>query len=30
MAEDDPITWMELERRFSDEAACRAYLFALR
>jgi transposase-like protein len=30
MAEDYPRTLMELERRFSDEAACRAYLFALR
>ena len=30
MAEDYPGTLMELERRFSDEAACRAYLFALR
>ena len=30
MAEDYPRTLMELERRFRDEAACRAYLFALR
>jgi transposase-like protein len=30
MAEDYPRTLMELERRFGDEAACRAYLFALR
>lgn len=30
MAEDYPRTLMELERRFSDEEACRAYLFALR
>jgi transposase-like protein len=30
MVEDYPRTLMELERRFSDEAACRAYLFALR
>jgi transposase-like protein len=30
MAEDYPRTLLELERRFSDEAACRAYLFALR
>ena len=30
MAEDYPRTLMELERRFSDEAACRFYLFALR
>jgi transposase-like protein/predicted RNA-binding Zn-ribbon protein involved in translation (DUF1610 family) len=30
MAEDYPRTLMELERRFSDESSCRAYLFALR
>jgi len=30
MIEDYPRTLMELERRFSDEAACRGYLFALR
>lgn len=30
MAEDYPSTLMELERRFSDEDACRQYLFALR
>ena len=30
MAEDFPQTVMDLERRFCDEAACRAYLFALR
>lgn len=30
MVEDYPDTLMELERRFSDEDACRAYLFALR
>lgn len=30
MVEDYPRTLMELERRFSDEQACRAYLFALR
>ena len=30
VAEDYPQTLLELERRFSDEAACRAYLFALR
>lgn len=30
MAEDFPRTLMELERRFSDELACRAYLAALR
>jgi transposase-like protein len=30
MAEDYPRTLMELERRFSDESACRAYLSALR
>jgi transposase-like protein len=30
MVEDYPRTLMELERRFADEAACRAYLFALR
>ena len=30
MAEDYPKTMLELERRFSDEAACRAYLTALR
>lgn len=30
MAEDFPRTLMELERRFSDEASCRVYLFALR
>jgi len=30
MAEDYPRTLMELERRFSDESACRAYLCALR
>ncbi len=30
IAEDFPETLMELERRFSDEAACRGYLFALR
>jgi len=30
MAEDYPRTLMELERRFSDETACRAYLFGLR
>jgi transposase-like protein len=30
MTEDYPRTLMELERRFSDEASCRAYLFALR
>lgn len=30
MAEDYPRTLLELERRFSDDSACRAYLFALR
>lgn len=30
MAENYPRTLMEVERRFSDEASCRAYLFALR
>jgi len=30
MAKDYPRTLMELERRFRDEDACRAYLFALR
>jgi len=30
MAEDYPRTVMEMESRFSDEAACRSYLFALR
>lgn len=30
MAEDYPRTVIELERRFSDEEACRRYLFALR
>lgn len=30
MVEDYPRTLMELERRFSDEEACRDYLFALR
>ena len=30
MSEDYPHTILELERRFSDEAACRAYLYALR
>ncbi len=30
MVEDYPRTLMELERRFNDDAACRAYLFALR
>jgi transposase-like protein len=30
MAEDFPQTLMELERRFSDESACRTYLSALR
>jgi hypothetical protein len=30
MAEDYPRTLLELERRFGDEANCRAYLFALR
>jgi transposase-like protein len=30
MAEDYPRTLMELERRFSDDLACRAYLLALR
>ena len=30
MAEDYPRTAIELERRFSDEEACRHYLFALR
>jgi transposase-like protein len=30
MVEDYPRTLMELERRFSDESTCRAYLFALR
>lgn len=30
MAEDYPRTLLELERRFSDESGCRAYLFALR
>ena len=30
MAEDYPRTALELERRFSDEEACRRYLFALR
>ena len=30
MVEDYPRTLMELERRFSDEAACRAYLSELR
>jgi len=29
MAEDYPRTMLELERRFSDESACRAYLLAL-
>jgi transposase-like protein len=30
MAEDYPRTLLELEQRFSDEAKCREYLFALR
>jgi len=30
MVEDYPSTLLELERRFSDEDACREYLFALR
>jgi predicted RNA-binding Zn-ribbon protein involved in translation (DUF1610 family) len=30
MTEDYPRTLLELEQRFSDEASCRAYLFALR
>ena len=30
MAEDYPKTMLELERRFSDEAACRSYLSAVR
>lgn len=30
MGEDYPHTLMELEQRFSDESACRDYLFALR
>jgi transposase-like protein/predicted RNA-binding Zn-ribbon protein involved in translation (DUF1610 family) len=30
MTEDYPRTLLELERRFNDEAGCRAYLFALR
>lgn len=30
LAEDYPRTLLDLERRFSDEQACRAYLFALR
>jgi transposase-like protein len=30
MTEDYPRTLLELEQRFSDEAECRAYLFALR
>ncbi|MBI2515939.1 MAG: IS1595 family transposase [Opitutae bacterium] len=30
MAEDFPRTLLELEQRFSDEAACRAFLFKLR
>jgi transposase-like protein len=30
MAEDYPRTVMELERRFGEDATCRAYLFALR
>ena len=30
MTEDYPRTLLELEQRFSDEAKCRAYLFALR
>ncbi|MGB8367799.1 MAG: IS1595 family transposase [Verrucomicrobiia bacterium] len=30
MSEDYPRTLLEMEQRFSDEAACRAYLFALR
>jgi len=30
MVEDYPRTLMDFERRFSDEPACRAYLFALR
>lgn len=30
MSEDYPRTWMELESRFNDDAACRAYLAALR
>jgi len=30
MKEDYPGTLLELERRFSDETACRSYLFALR
>lgn len=30
MTEDYPRTLLELERRFRDEAGCRAYLFALR
>ena len=30
MKEDYPRTVLELERRFSDDPACREYLFALR
>lgn len=30
MVEDYPRTMMELEKRFGEEAACRAYLFAVR
>ena len=30
MVEDYPRTLMDFERRFSNESACRAYLFALR
>ncbi|MBI5767119.1 MAG: transposase, partial [Verrucomicrobia bacterium] len=30
MVEDYPKALLELEQRFSDEAACRAYLFGLR
>jgi transposase-like protein/predicted RNA-binding Zn-ribbon protein involved in translation (DUF1610 family) len=30
MTEDYPRTLLELERRFSDDASCRAYLFTLR
>jgi transposase-like protein len=30
MAEDDPHTVLDLEKRFADEEACRGYLFALR
>ena len=30
MVEDYPRTLLELEKRFADDEACRAYLFALR